>query len=732
MKNGSKVITSSIRRKLSILLETLRKDQNFEIFLNPIDPLKDGCLDYFQVIKDPMDLSTVSKKLMDNEYDNTMKFHNDIMLIFSNCREYNTSPLCSHIITLCDNSEKRFILEWNKLDFVDKISKSDETECNNLNNKGTGSKQSNVGCKNIRLKANSDSKGSPSQNKTQTPGSITIRVEKPVSNKRLKGDESEVNANIASTPLKKKKEDGSVSGKGSNPNELREADSKVNDWKNECLRILNAIRKEDNSFLFENPVLESDDLSEETKNKYREVISEPCDYSTVEKRLFLKNNNKKRRVNFTGIDDPHEFERQIKLIFLNCMSFNPNTGDCKWIYDAAKQTLNKFNGIWNKSNVFKIYSDSLSDGEKKGICQIHLNTEKVGDPGIRVDTNFKNSSRKENDMKIGISSSITFDSKCTKSDNFKLNSSLSLNKIALEWNKYSILWRNSLKNAKLSGSDTDSTRKNGVSTRNSRKGNKSQLFVEESFISKNKSKSFVQGGSRGTGWRNRKKIVFGLPQVGIKRSFDDLENLKPTLHCFNSDIDEDYDGNPDFKSVKCISSSRFDENAANLPKKSIDNFTENQTVEYVVPIRIYHFDDVFKEFPIVFWEYDHSKTNYKGYRFYNLHKYIINDTEHKADVQINSFEKHNDLKNVVKDINFVAFSNSHNLSRKCIELKITTIKSLNKIMFPITSQYLFNNLIIVSVKFVVNGAIGESNYNDDTGCDNADLRIKINFGKITS
>ncbi|KAH7650527.1 bromodomain-containing protein [Cryptosporidium bovis] len=719
MKNNSRAITSSIRRKLSILLETLRKDHNFEIFINPIDPIKDGCLDYYQVIKSPMDLSTVSKKLMDNKYNDIVEFYNDIMLIFSNCREYNTSPLCSHIINLCDDSEKKFILEWNKLDFVDKVKKVDTSGGNDLS-KGSGSKQITTGCVGIKIKTKSDQKVVTSQINIRTLDSVNIRLERPASNKRIKNNDSEkVDTNTTSIPTKKRKEDGNNNGRGSNSNISCEKDSKGDDWKNECLRILNLIRKEDNSFLFENPVLESDDLTTETKTKYEEIISEPCDYSTVEKRLFLRsNNNKKRRVNSTGIDTPQEFERLIKLIFSNCMLFNPNTGDCKWIYDAAKQTLNKFNSIWNRSNVFKLYSNTIIDEKKEK--EEHKNIERVYCANNKAEMELKSISNIESD-------NTTF--KFRKNDHSKTSdSNLSLNKITLLWNNYSILWRKFLQNRKQDGLDVDTTKKAGVVTRNSSKINKPQLFRKGNATVENTSRSLAHGGNKNINWRNRKRIILYIPKADDKPFFGAFENGKSNVHCFSPESDGENVDDYGFKPVRCINKNKQCENTIS----SLENLIEGETVEYVIPVKIYHIDQVTKVLSL-FGEHDHSETSSGEKLFYNLHRYITKNTEYNADIQINSFETHNDEENVVKNINFVAFSNSPNLGSKCIELKIKTIKKVNKIIFPITSQYLFNDLIIVDVKFAINDAIGNFDYNDKSGCsDNADLRINIDFGRITS
>ncbi|GAN00791.1 transcriptional activator spt7 [Mucor ambiguus] len=48
--------------------------------------------DYYEVIKRPMDLGTVSKKLKAFQYKNKKEFANDLYLIYQNCLDYNTDP----------------------------------------------------------------------------------------------------------------------------------------------------------------------------------------------------------------------------------------------------------------------------------------------------------------------------------------------------------------------------------------------------------------------------------------------------------------------------------------------------------------------------------------------------------------------------------------------------------------------------------------------------------------
>jgi histone acetyltransferase len=56
-------------------------------FLNPVN--KDEVPDYYNVIANPMDLSTVEEKLEHDQYATPRDLVADLKLIFSNCRQYN-------------------------------------------------------------------------------------------------------------------------------------------------------------------------------------------------------------------------------------------------------------------------------------------------------------------------------------------------------------------------------------------------------------------------------------------------------------------------------------------------------------------------------------------------------------------------------------------------------------------------------------------------------------------
>ncbi|KAF9232734.1 Bromodomain-containing protein [Melanogaster broomeanus] len=69
------------------LLGDLKAHPNAWAFLNPVNG--EEVVDYYEVIKRPMDFNTMEHKLNTNQYPNLKSFVDDTQLIFDNCRLYN-------------------------------------------------------------------------------------------------------------------------------------------------------------------------------------------------------------------------------------------------------------------------------------------------------------------------------------------------------------------------------------------------------------------------------------------------------------------------------------------------------------------------------------------------------------------------------------------------------------------------------------------------------------------
>eukprot|EP00914_Ancora_sagittata_P020467 GHVO01040425.1.p1 GENE.GHVO01040425.1~~GHVO01040425.1.p1 ORF type:complete len:509 (+),score=91.25 GHVO01040425.1:130-1527(+) len=75
-----------------VAMEIINEVSQYEggwVFTKPVDAKAWNCPDYHQIIKYPMDISTVKKKLKAFHYRKCQDFVNDVEQIFSNCKAYN-------------------------------------------------------------------------------------------------------------------------------------------------------------------------------------------------------------------------------------------------------------------------------------------------------------------------------------------------------------------------------------------------------------------------------------------------------------------------------------------------------------------------------------------------------------------------------------------------------------------------------------------------------------------
>ena len=94
------------------LLRALRSRRDASLFAEPVDVDAWGIREtYFVVVKHPMDLLTMERKIVERKYDTVDDFINDFHLIFRNFRAFNHKPvdgqctICQHLCRECDSFE---------------------------------------------------------------------------------------------------------------------------------------------------------------------------------------------------------------------------------------------------------------------------------------------------------------------------------------------------------------------------------------------------------------------------------------------------------------------------------------------------------------------------------------------------------------------------------------------------------------------------------------------------
>jgi len=89
LNKGLQLSPAKLKAKCLDVLKVLQAHQHGWVFNAPVDPVELGLPDYFEVIKRPMDLGTIRKKLENGCYHSLEEFEGHVHLTFDNAMLYN-------------------------------------------------------------------------------------------------------------------------------------------------------------------------------------------------------------------------------------------------------------------------------------------------------------------------------------------------------------------------------------------------------------------------------------------------------------------------------------------------------------------------------------------------------------------------------------------------------------------------------------------------------------------
>ncbi|KAI3646818.1 hypothetical protein MP228_009746 [Amoeboaphelidium protococcarum] len=98
-------------------LRTLKRHGDALPFLAPVDPIALGIPTYFDVIKNPMDISTIDRKMSSQQYSNYQQFVDDVKLMLDNCFTFN--PPDHPVYNSALNLQKYFNAAYKRLPLSD-------------------------------------------------------------------------------------------------------------------------------------------------------------------------------------------------------------------------------------------------------------------------------------------------------------------------------------------------------------------------------------------------------------------------------------------------------------------------------------------------------------------------------------------------------------------------------------------------------------------------------------
>ncbi|GAX16081.1 E1A/CREB-binding protein [Fistulifera solaris] len=113
LNNGLQLPPVKLKAKCLDVLRLLQSHQHAWVFNTPVDPVELGLPDYFEVIKKPMDLGTIRKKLENGVYQKIEEFEEHVLLTFDNAMLYN--PEGSVVYNMAKEMREKFVRDYAKL-----------------------------------------------------------------------------------------------------------------------------------------------------------------------------------------------------------------------------------------------------------------------------------------------------------------------------------------------------------------------------------------------------------------------------------------------------------------------------------------------------------------------------------------------------------------------------------------------------------------------------------------
>eukprot|EP00934_Nitzschia_sp_Nitz4_P007641 Nitzschia sp. Nitz4//scaffold168_size48592//5476//10477//NITZ4_007045-RA/size48592-snap-gene-0.3-mRNA-1//-1//CDS//3329538306//7631//frame0 len=110
LNKGLQLAPLKLKTKCLEVLKILQSHQHSWVFNSPVDPVELGLPDYFEVIRRPMDLGTIRKRLENNCYHSLEDFEGHVNLTFDNAMLYN--PEGSVVYNMAKEMKDKFAQDY--------------------------------------------------------------------------------------------------------------------------------------------------------------------------------------------------------------------------------------------------------------------------------------------------------------------------------------------------------------------------------------------------------------------------------------------------------------------------------------------------------------------------------------------------------------------------------------------------------------------------------------------
>uniref|UniRef100_A0A8C6S307 Bromodomain testis-specific protein n=1 Tax=Neogobius melanostomus TaxID=47308 RepID=A0A8C6S307_9GOBI len=299
---------------LKVVLKTLWTHHFAWPFQAPVDAVKLGLPDYFKIIKCPMDMGTIKKRLENHYYWNAQECLHDFNTMFTNCYIYNKPG--DDIVLMAEALEKLFLQLITQMP-------QEEIEITVVTKGRRGPRRElamMVFCTTVRsavfpMMVNSTG---PLRDHLKSQGPFAAQRK----SQKRKADTTTPTAsdqNSESSPLSEPRPQRITSRLPKRPRQDAQPDSQHQPDRHEqlpsCARLLRELLSKKHvayAWPFYKPV----DAQALGLHDYHDIIKHPMDLSTIKKKL-----------DNSQYKDAQEFAADVRLMFSNCYKYNPPDHD---------------------------------------------------------------------------------------------------------------------------------------------------------------------------------------------------------------------------------------------------------------------------------------------------------------------------------------------------------------------------------------------------------------------
>ncbi|KAJ2685254.1 hypothetical protein GGH99_003813, partial [Coemansia sp. RSA 1285] len=339
---------ASLQKRLSRVLRKISRHSSAFPFMRPVDVELDGCPTYYTVIQQPMDLSTIKRRLdqasspSSGGYASADEFEADVRLMLSNCFTFN--PPGTPVYLLGKDIEAVFDAEWAKsaaaataaaVSAPAKTSKRKpsvsplEPEKAGREKAGTPKKRSRKSA--AAAAAPSDLAGSGGLDDPEAIIEYLDKTEKKEMEMEMEEKPLATPSTATASGARKRKPAPQKRQQQHSSSPAAAAAAPSSDWKATSSRILLRLQAQPSALEFLAPV----DPVTQGVPTYAVIVKSPMDLGTVRKNLL-------DRSKYRSIAD---FRRDVELVFSNCFLFN---GAGTFVHTQGEALQRFFRHLWTQ------------------------------------------------------------------------------------------------------------------------------------------------------------------------------------------------------------------------------------------------------------------------------------------------------------------------------------------------------------------------------------------------